>query len=58
MFWATRTETAELKGKVEQMDKRIDNMEREYRWGRGILITLAIAIIGLGIKIAFWGIPE
>ena len=59
-----RNAMAETKGKVEQMDKRIDDNNAQVdkrlaelvstrRWGIGILTGIGLTIIGLLAKIAW-----
>ena len=60
-----RNAMAETKGKVEQMDKRIDDNNAQVdkrlaelvstrRWATGIFTGIGLTIIGLLAKIAFW----
>lgn len=49
---------AEVKGKVDQMDKRIDSNERWMRFSYKVLWGLIAIIAGCAIKITFWGIPK
>jgi hypothetical protein len=51
---ALREDVAELKGMVrgvmEQMDRRIANLEQTQRWGLGLWAVLVLAVLGLYFK--------
>ena len=55
-------EMAETKGEVKQIDKRIESSENWMRNQTRILLSVILGvsaiIIGLLIKIAFWGFPQ